>query len=230
LNLTPPSIGQPNATEDVDIVNAFSAIQTLVNGNLDEQNLATATNQRLGLNSGGASGRGTTGLITASETRINAAYGLLGTPDQVSGIVLPTNGLLVIGYQAAWSESVAAAARAAIFIGATQLKFVSGAGAAPAVQEAGTQSGGTTGTSIALGTGPRGIISEVAAAGYPGDVTTGQVLGVGQGSDGVGGRVGYGPTYVWAAAGTYTVSVQFKASSGSVTAVNRRLWVWSIGF
>jgi hypothetical protein len=35
LNLTLPSIGQPNSTEDVDVVNAFSAIQTVLNGNLD---------------------------------------------------------------------------------------------------------------------------------------------------------------------------------------------------
>lgn len=40
LNLTLPSVGQPNSTEDVDVVNAFSAIQTLVNGNLDDANVA----------------------------------------------------------------------------------------------------------------------------------------------------------------------------------------------
>jgi hypothetical protein len=38
LNLTLPSIGQPNSTEDVDVVNAFSAIQTVLNGNLDGTN------------------------------------------------------------------------------------------------------------------------------------------------------------------------------------------------
>lgn len=40
LNLTLPTVGQPVSTEDVDIINAFTAIQTLVNGNLDVANLA----------------------------------------------------------------------------------------------------------------------------------------------------------------------------------------------
>ena len=35
---------------------------------------------------------------------------------------------------------------------------------------------------------------------------------------------------VFAAAGTYDISVQFKASSGSVTVKNRKLWVWTMGF
>lgn len=40
LNLTLPSIGQPNSTEDVKIVNALTAIQSVVNGNLDSSNFA----------------------------------------------------------------------------------------------------------------------------------------------------------------------------------------------
>jgi microcystin-dependent protein len=42
LNLTPPTIGQPNSTEDVDIVNAFNAIQTWANGNIDTTNVTAA--------------------------------------------------------------------------------------------------------------------------------------------------------------------------------------------
>src|SRR4051794_13614401 len=42
LNLTLPTIGQPNATEDVDTVNAFSAIQTEMNGHLDNSNLSAS--------------------------------------------------------------------------------------------------------------------------------------------------------------------------------------------
>jgi hypothetical protein len=43
----------------------------------------------------------------------------------------------------------------------------------------------------------------------------------------------YGPggvCYVFAAAGTYDVSVQFKASSGSITAKSRKLWVSSVDY
>lgn len=39
LSLTLPVIGQPNSTEDVKIPNALTAIQTLVNTNLDYANL-----------------------------------------------------------------------------------------------------------------------------------------------------------------------------------------------
>lgn len=53
LSLTPPSIGSPNSTEDVDIVNAFIAIQTFVNG----ANFGTAQIEALAI---------TTGLLAAN--------------------------------------------------------------------------------------------------------------------------------------------------------------------
>jgi hypothetical protein len=217
--LTPPSIGQPNATEDVDIVNAFSAIQTLVNGNLDELNLAASTNQRLGLNGSGTVGRGKS-VIATSEARANTVYGTLTTPDRVAGVVLPTDGLIAIAVQATWFESVAGAARAAIFLGANQLRVASAAGAA-VVQEA--QTGGTPSTAVPLHTFGGGLISEN-ASGSSSDVTTGQVAGASTGT------TQNGICYAFAAAGTYDVTIQFKASSGSVTAVNRRLWAWVVGF
>jgi hypothetical protein len=39
-----------------------------------------------------------------------------------------------------------------------------------------------------------------------------------------------GVVSMFAAAGTYTISVQFKALSGSVTASNRKLWVQALSF
>src|SRR4051812_30696281 len=95
LNLTPPTIGQPNSTEAADIVNAFNAIQTLINGNIDEQNFTTALLQRAGLNGSGTTGRGKS-IIASTDTRSNVAYGLLTNPDQVAGVVLPTDGLLIV--------------------------------------------------------------------------------------------------------------------------------------
>lgn len=38
LSLTLPTIGEANATEDVDVRNALSAIQTVINGNIDGSN------------------------------------------------------------------------------------------------------------------------------------------------------------------------------------------------
>lgn len=158
--------------------------------------------------------------ISTTETRTNTAYGTLTTPDQVSNVVLPSTGVLVIALQATWQESVDGAARAAVFIGANQLQAAFGGG--PAVQEA--SNGGAVAIDRALATHSLGLGSSAggsSASAHTGDVTTGQVLGTVSTLDGGAG----GPCYVFAAAGTYTVSVQFKSSSGSVTAKNRKLWV-----
>ncbi len=40
VNLTLPSIGAPNSTEDADVLSSFIALQNTVNGNLDSANLA----------------------------------------------------------------------------------------------------------------------------------------------------------------------------------------------
>jgi hypothetical protein len=74
-------------------------------------------------------------IIATSEARTNTAYGLLTTPDRVTGVVLPTSGLIAVAYQATWQESVATAGRAAVFLASTQLKR-NVAGSGPVVQEA----------------------------------------------------------------------------------------------
>jgi hypothetical protein len=219
LNLTLPTVGQSNATEDVDVVNSFSAIQTLLNGNLDAQNLTGATVATLGLN-GATTGRGATNIATSQNTA-STTYVTLATPDQVTAVNLPANGLILVGYQATWAESVAGAARAAIFLGSNQLKGASNSGAAPGVQEAAV--GGTAGQPTPLVSWAGGLTSLAASTGYPGDVTTGQLLGAGNAGAG-------GFAVIHAAAGTYDVSVRFKVSSGTVSALNRKLWVEARGY
>jgi len=212
-----------------DIKGSFQDIPTFLNGRtFNEDNLPVSLLQKLGLSdSSGQKGRGKS-IIIQSESRSNTAYGTLTTPDQVSGIVLPTDGLIAIGYQATWQESVNAAARAALFIGANQLKLTNADIAAPVVQETGLNSGGTS-VNKPLATSNVGLVcSPTNTTAYTGDVTTGQVLGMNASSGVIGPWGGF--TFAFAAAGTYTVSVQFKASSGSVTASNRKLWVWTIGF
>jgi hypothetical protein len=153
-------------------------------------------------------------IIPTAESRNNAAYGTLPTPDQVT-VVLPTDGLLKILFQATWQESVTNAARAAIFIGANQLVASTTAAATPPVQAASLSPTGS-GVDALLTTTVSGLSGAQSAANYTGDLTTGQL---------VGSTTAGGPCFVFAAAGTYVVSVQFKASSGSVTAKNRKLWV-----
>lgn len=157
--------------------------------------------------------------ITTEEARTNVAYGTLTTPDQVTGIVMPTDGLICVAFQAMWKESVVGAARAAIFIGTNQLKLASNSAAAPVVQE--TAHGAPSSIYKPLTSATFGLDgSSGSGTAYTGDVTTGQVLG--------GTSSGY--VSVFAAAGTYDVSVKFNATSGSVTAKNRVLRVWTKAF
>lgn len=163
--------------------------------------------------------------IAAVESRTNAAYGMMPTPDQVPGIVLPANGKIIVGYQATWQESVAGAAKAAIFLGTNQLKRSNG-NASPDVQETGLGGTGNLNVNVSLATGTQGLFSNPpnGAAGYTGDVTTGQLIGGTYQITAAAQQAG-GSCEIFAAPGTYTISVQFKASSGTVTVSNRKLWV-----
>lgn len=167
--------------------------------------VAKVAREALGLDGGGEVRRGKA-IIATEQSRSNAAYGTLTTPDQVS-VVLPTDGLINIAYSAMVKASMATTINMALFIGADQLKFDNNE-AAPVVQQA--QFGGT-GWRHAR-TVANGI--EAGAEGYAGDVTTGQVIT---------------PVTVFAAAGTYAVSVQWKGN-GNMTAKNRSLRVWTTGF
>jgi hypothetical protein len=161
-------------------------------------------------------------IIGTTESRTNVAYGTLTTPDQVANVVVPTNGVVAVLYQATWQESVLGAGRAAIFIGSNQLKTVTTA-AAPAVQEVslGQTGGAALDTPLSTFQGGLGQINTNNA--YSGDVTTGQAISVTQNYAG-------GPCYIFGLpAATYTISIQFKSTSGSVTAKNRKLWVWTLG-
>jgi hypothetical protein len=251
INPSIPVVGQPDATEEPKIVTALTQIVAALNdvdsaqitdGVVQSEDLQSALNDKLGVSAGATVRRGKS-IIATTESRSNVAYGTLTTPDQVTGIVLPTDGLIAVAYQATWQESVAGAARAAIFIGGNQQKVAMDT--AP-----GTVAALTNGVSVnidqPLFTTATGLASEAAGglgpSAYGGDVTTGQAIGlgstgnvrIGQEFNGApyttyGGPIG-GPCYIFAAAGTYNISAQFKASSGSVTAKNRKLWVWTLGF
>lgn len=235
--------------ENVNHLNQnLTDIQTVINGGIDATNItdgsvATAelassavTNDKLdpttvavmaGVSQTGSVRRGKT-IIATEESRTNTAFGTLTTPDQVSNVVLPTDGLIYIVYQAVWKQSASAAAQAAIFIGSNQLKVTSTGATSPQVQFT-LVTPNETNSYKPVFSFPQGLYSEgPTGAEYSGDVTTGQAVGQDDLTTATGKRGGI--CTVFAAAGTYTVSVQFKASSGSVTAKNRKLWVWTQGF
>lgn len=243
LSYTVPTAGTDlNSIADPEIATALSSIKTAFNGNIDSTNITAALAQSAAVNQAAQVVKGTTNISTSQSTS-STSYTTLATPDQVQNVVLPANGLISVWYQAMWQESVAGAGRAAIFVGANQLLVQSIATAAPATQAAATSSA-TAAINVPLFTLPIGLATQQASSGFTADATTGQAVGLYTTGGTVGveiggtthllfnaGNVGAGGACsVFAAAGTYTVSVQFKASSGSVTASNRKLWVQAISF
>lgn len=207
-----------NATADPELVNAFNNVLTWANGNIDAVNLTAAAAQSAAMNQSGQTVKGAVNIATSQNTS-STTFTTLATPDQVTGIVLPANGLISVWYQATWQESVSTAARAAVFLGSNE---VLGASAnAPGTTGVEASIGGTVNKNVPLATMGTGLFSPSGSTGYTGDVTTGQYVGT-TGAPGV--------NYIFAAAGTYTVSVQFKCSSGTVTASNRKLWVQALSF
>lgn len=165
-------------------------------------------------------------IIATSESRTNTAYGMLTTPDRVQNVVLPTDGLILVAFQALWQQSIGGTAKAAIFLGANQLRFASTVSGTNQLAEA--QMGSGSATDVPLFSYAGGLFGSAQSANAATDVTTGQIVG-GEISS-TAGVLGGGFCAIFAAAGTYDVSVQFKASSGSVTARNRKLWVRALTF
>lgn len=156
--------------------------------------------------------------IATEEARTNVAYGLLATPDTLT-VTLPEKGLINIWFQGMWKETNSNAGQAAIFIGANQLKAASGTATAPEAQKAVCQG---TNVYCPLSSSEPGLLSGAAGAGYTGDVTTGQAIATAEASGGV--------CAVFAAAGTYAISIQYLATAGTVTVKNRKLWVEAKSF
>ena len=152
-------------------------------------------------------------IIATEESTSSTSFTDLATPDRVQNVALPTDGLIFVLVTAQWKESVASAARAAVFIGSSQLQSP---GVATAVsQEAELSLGGATDTYAELRSASDGLSSPATVRGSS-PAATGQVVAQ--------------PMVIAAAAGTYDVGVKFKASSGSVSARYRKLWVWTMGF
>lgn len=236
-----PRHASSHSPAGVDPLSGITGAQLSPTAGIVAGQVASAFAASAGVNQGGVGAKGffTTGSV---ESRTNTAYGTLATPDQVTGLVLPPDGRIVVAYQATWQESVAGAARAAIFLndgvhGNQQLKIASMTGAGAVTQAAATNSGSAN-LNRALASCGVGLVSgDFGAAAYSGDVTTGQAIGLAPfGSETVNPshelngsvftyRDTYGVCEMFAAPGTYAISIQFKALSGSVTVFNRRLWV-----
>lgn len=201
----------------------------LADGAITAPKVVLSVEQQLGLNDGVAQvGRGKS-IIATPESRTNAAYGLLTTPDRVSNVVLPTDGLIIVLCHMTWQNTVASDGEAAIFLGSNQVVMtLSNANAGPGNSLAtGPVNTGVNRPLVSTG-GGLSCLGPSVASNYLGPATTGEIVGTHDATTNNYG--GSGPCYIFAAAGTYDVSVQFKATTGTVTVKNRKLWVWTVGF
>jgi hypothetical protein len=239
LTFNVPAIGQPDKTEDPKIANALTTILAWANGEIDSTNLASggvkadrleaAVLEALGLNTEAAKRRGHANNA-AEQTRESTVFGTLATPDEVT-VTLPENGLILVWYKALWRVASPGEAIAALFLNGTQVKIGAPANAFTPVEVtlAGESEFGH------LATGGWNLFSEANISTPATDLTTGQVVGLAPSSAGSTTHQGPagGPIAIYAAAGIYKVSVQFRGSSGPgviVAAKNRHLWVEARGF
>lgn len=167
-------------------------------------------------------------IVATVETITSDTYVLAATPDRVQNVVLPTDGLILIGFRAQWKANVPTNSPAAtIFLGANQIKRAVSAVVSPQVIEAPSPGGAYS--DLFTSTGGLHSVSDTGAVDRA-EVTTGQVLGgpvsVTAGASNAVLPLG-GFLAVFAAAGTYDVSVQFKKDSSqtSLTVKSRKLWV-----
>lgn len=223
LDLSQIQNGQPN--DAGPIRTAFTAVQSTVNA-LDEENLGDGLAETLGVSSTSGVRRGKS-IIATQEQQSVIGYKLLATPDRVSGIVLPADGLIAVLYQATWRAYVGGTTYASIFLDESPVQVAyanGGTSNAPIDVEASITFG--TGFSTLTTDSRQGLTSNGAGVNYTGDVTTGQMVGSMTNDSGKK-PVGGGVCFVFAAAGTYDVSIRFQAGA---EVKNRKLWVWTLGF
>lgn len=185
--------------------------------------------------------------------RVSAAYGHLNdAQDLLSQLYLPPGGKFVTTFQARWGQGAGAlGARAAIFLGANQLKVADqydGVATQVAAALSGDSAQGGAAncplSSVPWGLHGGGTYSGGGAA-YAGDANTGQAFatasrtpqtsglielvagGTSQMQSASGWEAFGGPCEIFAAAGLYDVSVQYKNNTAgvSVVAQDRKLIV-----
>lgn len=209
-----------------DFDSVLAGMNSFDGGNLQGNSVLAASladAAKLGLSVPGTKRRDKLTIAT-EQARTNVAYGKLTTPDELT-IDLPADGLLVVGYQALIKNSAIDTGKAALFLGANQLKVGpnGGVGGGPVVQEA-TMQASSSDVYQRVATYDKGLAISAGNQPMTSDVTTGQALAADQTVfDG-------GVCWIFAAAGTYVISVQFKSSSGTVTVKERKMWAWSMGF
>lgn len=170
----------------------------------------------------------------------SSAYSLLATADSLPSVnATGTRNLIGVWYRAVWQESVAGAAKAAIFINNNQLVVPSNGG--PVAQAAMKLAGTAANFDTPLSSYPAGLITFLSSpTSYSGDVVTGQAQAIvnsnGNLSDNINNTSNQrpnagGPCWIVSpGAGTFQISVRYLVTSGSGLVKNRVLRAASIPF
>lgn len=253
-----PILGEKRGSEEIDVGNALTKLFEAVNAPLNSSNeidgskvaAATLPGSKLTDNSIARAKlevdakpfKWYTPKIIATEEGIKAeSYTKAGTADEITGIVIPENGMLLFHYRAEAKRETAGEGTAAMFLSENQLKNSTANGKVETNQIGGI--GG--GNFVQIMSGPYGLVKATGTTNYEGDATTGMILGMGAQTSAngqialsVGGASAAMPewiTYgglcmVTAAANTYTLSARFKCSAGGTLKVkNRKLWAVVLG-
>jgi hypothetical protein len=201
-----PTIGQPNSTEDSDLREAIITLRDAMNAVFNSSN---KIDPALFLPADRPKLKWYTKVIAGEESRANTAYGTLPTADEVSGVVVPENGLILLGYAAKVKASVASNGYVGIFLNSNQLKANNG-------EDIHTITTGLEFNSF-LST-QQGLARTATPNAFVG---TGQTLATSPNEGGL--------CTIVCNAGTYNISVRYKALSGSISAKERKLWVAVLG-
>jgi hypothetical protein len=182
----------------------------------------------LGANGGSHVGRGK--IITATSQAMPVdTLGSLGTPDKITGVVLPTGGMIVVSYYARWQATLSASGNH-VGVALTVNGQVQGAptGTMAAMEHLSTVGGSPAGQTIAGEALSWGSVSGAAiqlTQPAAGTSLSGSVPSAGL-------RLG-GFACIDLAAGTYDVEVKWRrlsAAASAGTVQDRRLRVIAMGF
>lgn len=208
----------------VDFLNS-TGVHAYQDGTLTKDDVASALAAHLGVNDGSNVRRGLCSIAT-EETTTSTSFVELTTPDQVSSIVMPTDGLIAIGYRALWKLTGATNdGSAAIFLNDNQIKSAS-TNSAPIVRQISLDATGDNYGILTTAGGQGGLACAESASSNSSFTGTGTIL---QPEPATAGSI----VYVYADAGTYDVSIRFAVNvtaGGTLSVKERKLWVWAMGF
>lgn len=224
VSLQTPILGGNDQTEQSKVISDLQAIVAQINGNIDQSNLAAALAATLGVNT--ASAKRGASIITATDTIGSTSPALLGNPDRVSQLVVPTNGIIWVSYRAIFTYSAGPATTitATLYLGNNAAKNMWGGGA-PSIRNPYAQPG-YPGATLAMSASYASATVQAVCSTHPiSGLAESGADGAGnppQSSDLVNGQ-GVGPFYpIRVQPGTYDVSVRWACTNGTTVTVSDR--------